>query len=189
MSNNNNKNRVITCAALIAGKKVGFSIPMNSKGLVYAGQHAQYFPIVNPDGSMKEGITLKPRKAGGFSVECSKVIVTEGGRSHVPSGEWHNGIRYTLSIKLETPQLALVTLRLETAGSDIQQFIKMHISDDVDLINAANALKRAREQAAIAASALSAEEMAAFKAWQAAQSKAKNAPTTEADKTITPPMA
>lgn len=140
--------KVVVCGALIAGQKVGFSVPLVCKGLVYAGTHSQYFPLVNKEGEALDGITIKPRKSGGFSVECSKIILAEGGRSHVPSGSWHNGLKYSLTIKLETPTLLLVTMRLETAGSDIQKFIRLHVEDDIEVINAVNALIRTREKAA-----------------------------------------
>lgn len=163
-------NKVITCAALIAGQKISFSVPLVCKGLIYAGHHAQYFPLVNKDGEALEGITLKPRKSGGYTVECSRIIIAEGGRSHVPSGMWHNGFKYTLTIKLETPTLALVTMRLETAGSDVQQFIRLHVEDDIEVINAMNALRRTREAAAkafIDASViLTPAELEKFKAWR-----------------------
>lgn len=141
-------NKVIICSALIAGQKVSFSVPLVCKGLVYSGTHSQYFPLVNKEGELLEGITLKPRKAGGYSVECSKIIVAEGGRSHVPSGMWHNGVKYSLTIKLESMNLAVVTMRLETAGSDIQQVISNIIADDIEVISAVNALRRTREKAA-----------------------------------------
>ena len=177
--NNSNYNRVVVCSVLIAGQKVSFSVPLQSKGLVYSGQHAQYFPIVDSKGAMKDGVTLKPRKAGGYSIECSRIIIAEGGRSHVPSGEWHNGLRYTVSIKLESMGLALVTLRIETFGSDVQQFVAAHIATDTDLVNAANALRRSREAAAQAKALvdtmITPEEMAQFKAWkEASNPKASN---------------
>lgn len=162
--------RVVVCSALIAGQKVAFSVPLQCKGLVYAGSHGQYFPIYDREGKLLEGITIQQRKSGGHSVECSKIIVAEGGRSHVPSGMWHNGIKYSLTLKLESPHLALVTMRLETAGSDCQQVIRNVISDDIEVINAMNALRRTREAAAkafIDASViLTPAELEKFKAWR-----------------------
>ena len=179
-------NKISSVTVIVGSQKINMGVVCEPKGLTYSGSATAFVPVVNKEGETLMGFTITTRKDGTLGVTCPKVI--QVGRSGpIASGAWHDGIRYTVSVKLETDRLALVTLRLEYAMNDTQSKLAAYLDDDREVIAAYRQVVKTREERAklthSVAVTMTEEEKADWAAFRAAKALAKAAPAPVAPPT------